>query len=210
MEHLGKNVRIRTNSFGLRGKEFPFAKAPGKKRILVLDALYTFGVYCENDAVYLAVLEKMFVQEGRPEIEVLNAGYADGWSTDHHYSCLTNRGIEFNPDIIIYGFFIGNDLVEINSHQWIEIDNHGLPTRIVNPNIQIGEFGRIWSNVKDAKTVAQEFIYSIPLLREGHFSPCCTRSLSIGTPKFPKDWRETKGTVGTVGTAMDGEAPPLN
>ncbi len=168
MEFPGKLVSISTNSLGLRGKETTIKKPDGIKRILVLGDSYTFGVYCEGNEVYPTVLETLYDKEGL-NIEVLNAGYADGWSPDEHYAWLVNRGMKFMPDIIIYGFFIGNDITGINTSKWVELDKRGLPTKIINPNIYIDKFGRIRSKVKDAKTVAKEFIYKIPLLRESHF-----------------------------------------
>jgi len=169
MEFPGKMVTIRTNSLGLRGKEISIKKPNGVKRILVLGDSYTFGVYCENSEVYPTLLETLYEQEGLSNIEIINAGYADGWGPDEQYAWLVNRGIEFRPDIIIYGFFIGNDITGINPSGWIELDRHDLPLRIVNPDIYIDKFGRIRSKVKDSKTGAQEFVYRIPLLRESHF-----------------------------------------
>ena len=135
MEFPGKLVTIRTNSLGLRGKETSIRKPNGVKRILVLGDSYTFGVYCENSEVYPAFLETLYEQEGLSNIEVINAGYADGWSPDEHYAWLVNRGIEFRPDIIMYGFFIGNNIAGIGPSNWIELDRHDLPVRISNPNI---------------------------------------------------------------------------
>lgn len=169
MEFPGKMVTIRTNSLGLRGKETSVKKPDDVKRILILGDSYTFGSYCENSEVYPAFLETLYEQEGIPNIEVINAGYADGWGPDEHYAWLVNRGIDFRPDIIIYGFFIGNDIKDINSSEWVELDKSGLPVRIINPDIYIDMFGRIRSKVKDAKTVGTEFVYRIPFLRESHF-----------------------------------------
>jgi lysophospholipase L1-like esterase len=169
MEFPGKMVSIRTNSLGLRGKETTTEKPNGVKRILVLGDSYTFGVYCENSETYPASLETLYKREGLSNIEVINAGYADGWSPDEHYAWLVNRGIEFRPDIIIYGFFIGNDITGINSARWLELDSDGLPVKLFNPDIYIDEFGRIRSNVRDATTAGVEFVYRIPLLRESHF-----------------------------------------
>ncbi len=168
MEFPGQLVNISTNSLGLRGKETTIKKPDGIKRILILGDSYTFGVYCEDNDVYPAILETLYDKEGL-NVEVLNAGYADGWTPDEHYAWLVNRGMKFMPDIIIYGFFIGNDITGINTSKWVELDNRDLPTKITNPNIYIDKFGRIRSKVKDAKTVAKEFIYKIPLLRESHF-----------------------------------------
>jgi lysophospholipase L1-like esterase len=197
MEFPGKMVTIRTNSLGLRGKEINIKKPNGVKRILVLGDSYTFGVYCENSDVYPVVLETLYEREGLSNIEVINAGYADGWSPDQHYAWFVNRGIEFGPDIVIYGFFIGNDITGISSSTWIELDRHDLPVRIVNPNIYIDEFGRIRSKVKDSKTVGQEYVYRIPLLRESHFFILLNRALqklyrnTTGENALNRGWGDT-------------------
>jgi lysophospholipase L1-like esterase len=197
MEFPGKMVTIRTNSLGLRGKEISIKKPNGVKRILVLGDSYTFGVYCENSDVYPAFLETLYEQEGLSNIEVINAGYADGWSPDQHYAWLVNRGIEFGPDIVIYGFFIGNDITGIHSSTWIELDRHDLPVRIVNPKIYIDDFGRIRSKVKDSKTVGQESVYRIPLLRESHFFILLNRTVqklyrnSTGANAINRGWGDT-------------------
>jgi len=90
MEYPGKNVEVRINSLGLRGEEITLEKPSGVKRILVLGDSYTYGVYVGNDETYPAVLEELFERDGR-NIQVINAGYADGWSPDEHYAWLINR-----------------------------------------------------------------------------------------------------------------------
>jgi len=176
-EFPGQLVTIRTNSLGLRGQETTLIKPHKTKRILILGDSYTFGVYCEINQIYPTILEKLYRQEGQ-NVEVINAGYADGWSPDEHYAWLVNRGINFEPDVIIYGFFIGNDISGILPSGWREIDKRGLPRRIINPDIYIDKHGRIRSKVKDEKTVGTDFIYKIPLLRESHFLILASRLLT--------------------------------
>ncbi len=166
-EFSGKMVKIKTNSLGLRGRETTYNKPVGVKRILILGDSYTFGVYVEGEENYPSRLEKILQQQGK-KIEVINAGYADGWSPDEHYVWLTKKGINFKPDLIIYGFFIGNDLTDINTDHWVDIDYNGLPKKIKNPDIYIDKTGRIRSKVKDAKTIEVKSIYNIPILRESH------------------------------------------
>ena len=168
MEFPGKRVNIRTNSLGLRGKDIALNKPEGFKRILVLGDSYTFGVYCDNNEVYPAELEELYNKDGFSGLEVINAGYADGWAPDEHYAWLVNKGVKFNPDIIIYGFFIGNDITGIHPTRWMELDNRELPIRINNPDVYADKFGRLRSRVKDSKTVGTEFVYRIPLFRESH------------------------------------------
>ena len=151
-EYPEKMVKITTNSLGLRGKELRIGKAGGVKRILTLGDSYTFGVCVEDWETYPAVLERILNERGQ-KVEVVNAGYADGWSPDEHYVWLTKEGLKFKPDLILYGFFIGNDITDINLKNWVALDKKGLPTKIVNPNIYIDKLGRIRSRINDLKTV---------------------------------------------------------
>lgn len=167
MENPGKTVDIHTNSFGLRGKEINLNKPENTKRILILGDSYTFGVYVGDNETYPEVLEQLLTNEGY-KVEVLNAGYADGWSPDEHYVWLNHEGLKFQPDIIIYGFFIGNDIDGIDPQNWVEINNQNLPNKIVNNSISVDQFGKIRSNKADSKTVGADFIYKIPIVRESH------------------------------------------
>ena len=167
-EYPGKYVTVSTNSLGLRGGEVSLTKPKGTKRILVLGDSYTFGVYVENEQAYPAVVETLLRGDGH-RVEVVNAGYADGWEPDEHYAWLVNRGIQFQPDLIVYGFFIGNDISGISASCWVEFDKRNLPTRIVDDSIYVDSLGRIRSKVADQYTVAVEKVYRFPVLRESHF-----------------------------------------
>src|SRR5215470_5660402 len=52
-----RDIRVRTNSLGLRGAEIPPREA-GELRILVLGDSITFGDYVDEDETYPAVLER--------------------------------------------------------------------------------------------------------------------------------------------------------
>jgi len=187
MEFPGKFVSKTTNSFGLRGKEITLDKPAGIKRILILGDSYTFGLYVGDDETYPAVLENLFLRDSE-KVEVINAGYADGWSPDEHYAWLVNKGLRFKPDLVIYGFFIGNDIDGINESTWKERDKNGLPTKIINNSIYIDKFGRIRSKVKDNKTVGVEFVYKIPIIRESHLAIFFARIIETMTKKFEKQY----------------------
>lgn len=168
MEHPGEDVEVAINSLGLRGEEIALKKPQGIKRILILGDSYTYGVYVANDETYPAVLERLY-KERDERIQVINAGYADGWAPDEHYVWLINRGLAFEPDVIVYGFFIGNDLSDTMDLEWQKLDKRGLPTKIVNSKIHVDEDGIIRSAQKDQKTAGVTGIYRIPILRESHF-----------------------------------------
>jgi lysophospholipase L1-like esterase len=166
-EYPGKWVKVTINKRGFRGKEFSLEKKSGVIRILVLGDSYTFGVYVQDDETYPAVLESALNRRGI-NAEVINAGYADGWSPDEHYAWLVNEGLRYKPDVIIYGFFIGNDITDLAPKHWASLNAQGLPERIENPDIYIDSLGRIRSKVPDAKTVGINRAYRIPFLRESH------------------------------------------
>jgi lysophospholipase L1-like esterase len=166
-EYPGKWVKVTINKRGFRGKEFSLEKKPGVARILVLGDSYTFGVYVADAETYPSVLESALNRRGI-KTEVINAGYADGWSPDEHYAWLVNEGLRYKPDVIIYGFFIGNDITDLAPKHWASLNSQGLPERIENPDIYIDSLGRIRSKVPDAKTVGVNRVYRIPFLRESH------------------------------------------
>ena len=109
------------------------------------------------------MLEQLLGKEGY-KVEVLNAGYTDGWSPDEHYVWLVHKGLKFQPDIIIYGSFIGNDIDGIIPENWVEKNDRSLPNKIVNNLITVDQFGRIRSKNADNKTVGTDYIYKIPIL----------------------------------------------
>lgn len=178
MEQPNGIVQVTTNSLGLRAKETTVEKPAGTKRILVLGDSYTFGVYVGDRETYSAVLEELLRGDGL-NVEVINAGYATGWDTDHQYCWLVNRGLAFDPDVVILGFFVGNDIMNIRPAQWAERDARGLPTRIVDDSIYIDAIGRL-RRVRDydpgeiiditipMTTVGDQLVYRLPLLRESH------------------------------------------
>lgn len=165
MEYRNKKVKITTNSLGLRNKEINADKQPGVKRILILGDSYTFGVYVDDNETFSARLESLLQEDGY-KIEVINAGYTCGWETDEQYVWLLNEGLKLNPDIVILGFFLGNDITGINPDNWMGRDKKGLPIKIHDKDLYIDETGRIRSKKSDNKTVGSEFIYRIPVLRE--------------------------------------------
>jgi hypothetical protein len=61
-------VRISTNSAGMRGqREYPVARVPGKRRILMLGDSFPFGYGVEDGEVVSAVLETLLKAGGTPD-----------------------------------------------------------------------------------------------------------------------------------------------
>jgi lysophospholipase L1-like esterase len=160
-------VDVTVNSLGLRGEEISLQKPDGVTRILVLGDSFTFGVYVDDQDTYPAVLQDLLRDAGQ-HVEVINAGYADGWDTDEHYAWLVNRGLEFSPDLIIYGFFIGNDIEELYSEFWEDLDSRGLPTKVVDSRYAVDEAGGLRALTGTSYSVGSLWLYRLPVLRESH------------------------------------------
>jgi len=178
-ENRNRMVRLTTNSLGMRNRETGIPKPAGFKRVLVVGDSYTFGLYVGDDETYSSVLENMYSRSGK-RIEVINAGYASGWGPDTFYTWLANEGLKFKPDLVVYGFFIGNDHTDINERTWKSLDKRGLPVRIEDPTIYVDIRGRIRAATdrSDTRTVGVESIYRIPVLRNMHLAVLFSRKLS--------------------------------
>ncbi len=169
-EYPGHRVKVSINSLRLRGREITEAKPAGTRRVVVLGDSYTFGVFVEDHETYSAVLERELVTAGHA-FEVLNAGYTAGWETDEHYCWLVNRGLDFDPDVVILGFFTGNDIMQIDPAIWEATDDRGLPTKIHDPRLYIDNLGRARAATADNKrAVGDQFVYRIPILRNSHLA----------------------------------------
>lgn len=99
-----------TNRFGLRDYDNYTEKKPADVfRILVLGDSQTFSSTALKDA-YVKVLERGFAGSKR-KVEVLNAG-GNGYGTDDEYLYLKKYGLRFDPDLVLLGFFVGNDITD--------------------------------------------------------------------------------------------------
>ena len=110
-EHAGKQFKFRTSGYGLRrDSEISVAKPPGVIRVLVLGDSQTDG-QVENDETYPARLEQLMVARGQA-VEVLNAGVT-GYSPQQEYLWYRERGVQLQPDLVVLGFYLGNDILDL-------------------------------------------------------------------------------------------------
>jgi hypothetical protein len=90
---------VTSNSKGLRGtREYAYARAPGKQRVLVLGDSFTFGTDVSDNETYSHYLESILL-----ETEVLNLG-VQGYGQDQMLLYLREEGIKYHPDIVVLGF----------------------------------------------------------------------------------------------------------
>jgi GDSL-like Lipase/Acylhydrolase family len=96
------------NSHGHRDVEVPLTKPPGVFRILVLGDSFTVGANVRQEEAYPKVLERRLQSLYGPRIQVVNSGVG-GWEPFQYAQYFEHYGYQFEPDLILVGFFVGND-----------------------------------------------------------------------------------------------------
>ena len=98
------------NEFGFNDRDYSHERTPGTLRILVLGDSFnwTFG----PDGNYVGILERK-LRDAFPErrIEVINAGYPQT-HTGQELAVLRKFGMQYHPDLVVLGFFVGNDFYD--------------------------------------------------------------------------------------------------
>lgn len=96
------------NSHGHRDVEIPLKKPPGVFRILVLGDSFTAGSNVRQEEAYPKALERRLKNTFGPQIQVVNTG-TGGWEPFQYAQYFEHYGYQFEPDLILVGFFVGND-----------------------------------------------------------------------------------------------------
>ena len=110
LDGLFKGVGVRTNSHGMRGREFSVAKPAEVFRIAGLGDSVMFGWGVAEEDTYLRVLEQRLgpaVSGGR-QIEVLNFA-VPGYNTVMEVSAFRDKVLDFSPNLVVI-HFVHNDL----------------------------------------------------------------------------------------------------
>ena len=115
-------VYVKMTHDGRRDREYPRAKADDVFRIAVFGDSMTEALQVALEVTYWSVLERALAAcralAGK-RVEVLNFGVA-GYGTAQSLLALRHRGWAYDPDLVLLGFFIDND-VSNNSrrlHGW--------------------------------------------------------------------------------------------
>ncbi len=95
---------IDINSFGLRDYEYSFEKPNGAFRIVVIGDSFTFGQGILLNDTYVKQLESRLNQNSSRKYEVINFGFP-GYNVLQEYELLKTRVFDFDPDMIILGYF---------------------------------------------------------------------------------------------------------
>lgn len=95
-------ANVSSNSRGLRDREYPYARVPGHRRVLVIGDSFAWGYGVDQNHVFSEVLEAALERA-----EVINAGVS-GYSTDQELLWLRTEGVKYRPDLVILQM-AGND-----------------------------------------------------------------------------------------------------
>ena len=102
----------RTNRFGFNDRDYSLQKSPGTFRILFVGDSFSWAGGLEGN--YTALLEKKFEEYyGEHRVDIINSGYP-GTHTGQQLAMLKKYGLQYNPDLVFLGFFVGNDFLAAN------------------------------------------------------------------------------------------------
>jgi SGNH hydrolase-like domain, acetyltransferase AlgX len=105
--HFHRGIPVVVNRYGLRDEEVPLAKG-GALRILAIGDSFTFGTDVEAEEAFPEQLEAILGAELDRPLQVVNAGVG-GWSPYQYAQYYESRGWRWDPDLIVVGFYVGND-----------------------------------------------------------------------------------------------------
>jgi len=115
---LGFRVRPHANGnnqFGFNDRDYPLLKEPGKYRALIVSDSFNWAGGQKGN--YTALLEqKLENYYGQHRVDIINAGYP-GTHTVEQLAMLKKYGLQYNPDLVILGFFVGNDFRDADPHR---------------------------------------------------------------------------------------------
>jgi hypothetical protein len=101
-------IPARVNENGHRDDAVLTERTEGVSRILVLGDSFTVGANVAEHQSYVAVLENLLNRSNTSRVEVINAGVG-GWEPFQYAQYYEHYGWKFSPDLILIGFFVGND-----------------------------------------------------------------------------------------------------
>lgn len=131
-----------TNSLGYRSDEFLVKKPENTYRIIVIGDSFVSSMEDDNSNAWPQAMQKLLRQKLGSRIEVINAGFHGGYSPDAYYAYLKSEGLNLNPDMIVLGLYLQNDVGDIKTNIWEKLDEKGLPTRVSSDWRRIDSEGR--------------------------------------------------------------------
>lgn len=94
---------VYTNAYGFRGPEWAVPKPPGTFRVMVLGDSLSFGLLVAYEDTFAARLQQALRARG-PGTEVVLAAVG-GWDTAQELAFLEQEGLDYQPDVVVLGFY---------------------------------------------------------------------------------------------------------
>lgn len=188
---------VRINKAGMRSPEL-LNKTNKIKRLLFLGDSFTFGFGVSEKDSYPRRVESLLNNELESNFtfEVLNGGWAGGFTLDTYNLYLSNNLNKFKPDVVITGFFVNNDISDLSDTEWIETDADGWPTRISSPKYYVDEDGK--RRVQATGILKNSYIYKLNLFLFSHSQIYALLRNSVinlkskETPLMSNNWDDEK------------------
>ena len=137
----GKMVTMKINRYGFRGPEIEKKKPSGVYRIMILGDSSAFGFAVNQDEVFASVLQKKLKDEyPAKKIEVVNAAVM-GYTTFSTLNFFREKGIEFNPDLIIISHNNDPDFD-------LDEDKNRVPPKFLQPIMKILYKSKIYMAIR--------------------------------------------------------------
>lgn len=105
-------TEFKTNSVGLRDKEYSLEKPNNTYRVVVLGDSLTMPSGVDIDLAYHSILEDEFNNEsngGGMNYEFINFAVG-GYNLDQYLTVLENKSLGYNPDHVLVGICLVNDI----------------------------------------------------------------------------------------------------
>lgn len=103
------------NQFGFNDRDYPLQPDPDIFRMLIISDSFNWAGGQQGN--YTALLENQFREHyGQHRVDVINAGYP-GTHTAEQLALLKKYGLQYNPHLVLLGFFVGNDFVDADPYR---------------------------------------------------------------------------------------------
>ena len=110
------NVEFVTNSHGFRDKEYEIRKTPETCRILIVGDSFSAGYGVGQENVYSQILEQRLngdnAKANSGRWEIINTS-VPAYAAYMYAEVTRKYAPKFDVDIVILGFFVGNDFLDI-------------------------------------------------------------------------------------------------
>ena len=144
LKQFGQQITI--NSFGMRDREHDLHKVAGTRRILVLGDSFMEANQVAFEESFVSLIEANLRSRLPRQIEAINASVS-GWGTDDELTYLVRYGLQFEPDIVLVGMTLHNDIQDNLREEFHSFEDGELHARPISPvpafeyaTLQVKEF----------------------------------------------------------------------